>query len=593
MVGVIQAGVLGTGIALALFYVVLLPLGSPGTAGVPRSFWLIEMLVALAFQGSLRFGLRLLADHRASRAAAEASVGATAQPVLLFGAGRIGALIARSALRDPGAGVRPVGFLDDDARLRGQSIADIPVLGDLTHLAQAVSLTGARALLITMAAARGERVREIVEAATSRGLEVRTVPPMHELLAGSIDAYRVRDVCVEDLLSRPVSAEHAPGVASMIGGSCVMITGAGGSIGSEIARQVYALNPARLVLVDRAESPLYMVQRELEVRHVQGLGSGEIVTYLGNVASPAAMRELVNRHRPGTILHAAAYKHVPMMEAFPSEAVHVNIGGTISMLEAAWSAGVERFVLVSTDKAVEPSSVMGATKRVAETLVAEVAKLSGLSYVSVRFGNVLGSAGSVLPIFTEQIERGQPLTITHPDMTRYFMTISEAAWLILDAASIGTPGDLFVLDMGNPVRIMDLARDLIRLSGRPAGSVPIQITGLRPGEKLNEQLFYRSEEVVPTSVPKIRRAVAFQHPFGIREAARDLLGLATGTDDRSLYHRLFAMTGQLEAAPNADHGRSPGALRPVMDLPAGSDWAPDRRGASRVRSGEPQTPVTP
>ncbi|HEY5628648.1 MAG TPA: nucleoside-diphosphate sugar epimerase/dehydratase [Candidatus Limnocylindrales bacterium] len=544
MVRVVEACLAATLVAMILFYGLLLPLNVSGTAGFPRSFWVIELLLALALQGGGRFLVRIVSDTMPSRPATATGAGQVL-PALLYGAGRIGDQIARSALREPDAGVRPVGFLDDSPLLHGQNTAGLRVLGGLDQLKTAVERTGARAILITMPNAPGERVREIVNAAEALRLEVRTVPGLHELLDGSIDAYRLRKVRVDDLLSRPVSDEHAPGVAELIGGATIMVTGAGGSIGSELARQVYALNPAKIILVDRAESPLYTIQRELDIRGFRDRGHGDVIAHLGNVASRAAMANLVRDTQPDVIFHAAAYKHVPMMESYPAEGVHVNIGGTMAMLDAARSAGVRHFVLVSTDKAVEPSSVMGATKRVAEALVTATAAETGYTYLAVRFGNVLGSAGSVLPIFMDQLERGQSLTVTHPEMTRFFMTIAEASWLILDAAAVGGPGDLFVLDMGKPVRIMDLAEDLVRLSGRPPGSVPIEITGLRPGEKLHERLFYDSEQATPTSVPKLLRTTVDAHPLDIREEAQSILALATGTHDGALRDRLFRVVETL------------------------------------------------
>ena len=595
MVRVVEACLGATLLSMIIFYGLMMPLHVRGTEGFPRSFWAIEMLLAVALQGGGRFLVRIVSDAMPRRATVTSGAGHVT-PALLYGAGRIGAQIARSAFIEPEAGVRPVGFLDDDPLLRGTSSAGLKVFGGLEQLKIAAELTGARAILITMAS-NGERVREIVDAAEAMRLEVRTVPPMHELLDGSIDAYRIRKVRVEDLLSRPVSTEHAPGVAPMISGATVMVTGAGGSIGSELARQVYSLNPARIILVDRAESPLYTIQRELEIRGFHARGTGEVVAHLGNVASRAAMAKLVRDMRPDVIFHAAAYKHVPMMESYPSEGVHVNIGGTMAMLDAAHGAGVRHFVLVSTDKAVEPSSIMGATKRVAEALVTAVASETGEPYLAVRFGNVLGSAGSVLPIFMDQLEHGQPLTVTHPEMTRFFMTIPEASWLILDAAAIGGPGDLFVLDMGKPVRIMDLAEDLVRLSGRPAGSVPIEITGLRPGEKLHERLFYDSERATPTSVSKILRTTVESHPVSIREDAMAILALATGTHDGALRDRLFSVVDSLAgprvsvdvaAAPRPD--AVPDAMTDSSWPLTGSRVAPAASGNGR--SGAPADPVT-
>jgi FlaA1/EpsC-like NDP-sugar epimerase len=411
---------------------------------------------------------------------------------------------------------------------------------------RAALATGARTLLITMPTASGAAVRRAVEAAMALHLEVRTVPSLTDLLDGTVDAYRVRRVRVEDLLRRPMVTEHAAAVDEIIAGRTVMITGGGGSIGSELARQVMAIGPRRLVLVDRAESPLYLIDRELESRRRRGQGSGQVVVHLANVASRVEMERFVAKQAPDVIFHAAAYKQVPMMEEHPSDATHVNVGGTLVMLDAAIAAGVERFVFVSTDKAVRPSSVMGATKRIAELLVAEAAVRTGRPYVSVRFGNVLGSTGSVVPIFREQLENGEPLTITHPDMTRYFMTIPEAAWLILDAAALGRDGDLFVLDMGEPVRVLDLARDLVRLAGRDPDSQPIETVGLRPGEKLHEQLFYDAEHVEPTVSPKVLRTHAAPPPANIREIARGLLAMATGADEPGLRAAIVEYVHELE-----------------------------------------------
>jgi FlaA1/EpsC-like NDP-sugar epimerase len=536
---------LGSLISIVLFVGASTLAGNSAVNGFPRSFWPIEALLSITILGGVRFAIRAASEH------AHATVGtmpANGNAVLLYGAGQAGALLARSALRNPGAGVRPVGFLDDDPSLVGGYVAGLRVFGGLETMEKAVAATGAKKVLISMPSAPGPAVRQIVEAAMALHLDVRTVPAVEDLLDGSVDAYRVRRVRVEDLLRRPMVTEHAAGVEDLVRDRTVLITGGGGSIGSELARQVFSIGPRRLILVDRAESPLYMLQRELESRRRRGHGSGEIVIHLANVASRAEMERFVTREAPSVIFHAAAFKHVPLMEEHPSDAVHVNIGGTLVMLDAAMAAGVERFVFVSTDKAVRPSSVMGASKRIAEMLVADAAHRSGRPYVSVRFGNVLGSNGSVVPIFQEQLENGEPLTITHPDMTRYFMMIPEASRLILDAAALGTDGDLFVLDMGEPVRLMDLARDLVRLSGRDPESQPIEIVGLRPGEKLHEELFYDAEQVEPTSSAKVLRAQTVPPPFEIREDARHMIAMATGADEPALRLALLDYVRNVEAA---------------------------------------------
>jgi len=492
---------------------------------------------------------------------------------LLFGAGEAGAMIARSARREPLAGVEPVGFLDDDPSRKGHRVAGLPVYGGLDALADAVALTRAEALLITMPAAAGAVIRHVAEAGLAAGLVVRTVPAIHELFDGSLDAYRVRNVRVEDLIRRPEVSRLGAEVEQCIHGRDVLVTGAGGSIGSELARQVFALGPRRLMLVDRGESALYAIQRELEDRPRHGHAPPRLSVHLSNIASRSLMHRLIEHSRPDMIFHAAAYKHVPLMEAHPSEAVHVNIGGTMAVLDAATAAGTPTFVLVSTDKAVAPTSAMGATKRLAEWLVAEAAQRTGRAYVSVRFGNVLGSTGSVIPVFQSQLEKGQPLTITHPDITRYFMTIAEASSLILEAAALGTPSDVFVLDMGDPIKIVDLARDFVRLAGRDPDTVPVVFTGLRPGEKLHEQLFYDHELGRPTANPKIILARGSKPPEGVRDLALQLLALADGSNDDALRRFLFA-----------------GVARKAQSVPAWVPSSDQAKRSSRRRSLATATP---
>jgi len=521
---IVVAAFVGTPIAMLIFYGAMTFANPVPAPDFSRSFWITELLLSLAVMGGLRFGIRAASDMSGRR-----STSALARrPALLYGAGRVGALMARSADRTIGSMIRPVGFLDDDPKLAGRFVAGLRVYGGLDSLDDAVLATGAQDLLVTMPSAPGSTVRRVVEKALAVGIEVRTVPSVVELLAGDIDSYRVRRVRVEDLLRRPIVTEHAAGVDDIIADRTVVITGAGGSIGSELARQVFAIGPRRLVLVDRAESPLYLLQRELEMRRRHGKGSGELRIHLANVASRPAMDRLIAAEAPTVIFHAAAYKHVPMMEEHPSDAVFVNMGGTLVLLDAAEAAGVERFVFVSTDKAVNPTSVMGASKRVAEMLVADAARRTGRAYVSVRFGNVLNSTGSVVPIFQEQLENGEALTITDPDMTRFFMTIPEAAWLILDAAALGQNGDLFVLDMGEPVKIMDLARDLVRLAGRDPDSQPIEIVGLRSGEKIHEELFYGGEQVDRTVSAKVLRVTIQPPPTTVKDDVRAMMALAVG-----------------------------------------------------------------
>jgi FlaA1/EpsC-like NDP-sugar epimerase len=568
--------VVGSLVASGLF-LVLVELGlAVGTFS--RVFWVLEGLTSLALLGGIRYAIRAAAERWRPKGTAARIGQLPGVPTILYGAGRAGVMVLRST-GDHRARIRPVGFLDDDDRLRGQTVAGLRVHGRLDELARLVEATGAQRLLITMPSATGATVRRIIDEATTLGVDVRTVPLFHEILDGSVDAYRIRRVKVEDLLRRPTVRDHQLGVERLVRGKAVMITGAGGSIGSELARQVFSLRPSRLVLVDRAEGSLYGVQREIEVLRKRTGGTGELSAHIANVASRLTMHRLIRDSRPNIIFHAAAYKHVPMMEEHPSDAIHVNVGGTMSVLEAAEANAVPHVVFVSTDKAVHPSSVMGATKRVAEALVGEAARRSGNCFVSVRFGNVLGSSGSVVPIFQQQLERGEPLTVTHPDMTRYFMTIPEAVWLILDAAAIGDPGSLLVLDMGEPVRIVDLASDLIRLSGRDPESVPIEFTGLRPGEKLHEELFYATEQMQPTRSEKVMLAAAQAVPDDIRERAATLISLADGDHDAALRMGLFELTDRLEATAA---GRPPRARSSAPALASRS-----RRQVISVSAPEP------
>ena len=544
------AAAVGTGVSAAFFYGLTLVTGTELSRPFPRSFWPVEMLLSTVTLGSIRLAMRGAYDW-SSRTGP--GVATQRMLTLLYGAGETGVLMARSAERNPAAGVIPVAFLDDDPGRKSEIVWGLRVLGGLEELQRAVNVTGAQAVLITMPSASGRRVRDVVDAAVALGLEVRTVPSLTDLLDGSVDAHRVRPVRLEDLLRRPVVTTQRAAIDEIVRGKTVLITGAAGSIGSELARQVHALNPGRLVLVDRAESPLYFLERELDSRRERGTGRGEVQIHVASVTNRATMDRLIRKDVPAVIFHAAAYKHVPMMESHPSEAMFTNVAATLMLLDTAAAAGVGRFVFVSTDKAVRPSSVMGATKRVAEMLVADTARKTGRPYLSVRFGNVLGSTGSVVPLFQDQLEKGEPLTITHKDMTRFFMTIPEAVSLILDAAALGKASDLFVLDMGEPVRIIDLARDLVRLSGRDPESQPIKFIGLRPGEKLHEELFYDAEQVQRTPNPKVLLAAGEPPARSVRDDVERLMSLATGETEKLLAHVLLLYAnGRRQEIPNME-----------------------------------------
>ena len=548
---------IGSLVGVAVFYGLLEPLGVGGTVTglgrFPRSFFVLEGLLTLAGIGGSRFLIRASGEwRRANPGSTDGHV-----PTLVYGAGEVGATVLRTiAQAHDGLGMRVVGLLDDDRHKRNQLMRGVRVLGGIDELPEIADATGARRLLIAMPAAPGPAVRRAVEQATALGLETRTVPALGDLVSGRASASAVREVRLEDLLRREPVVIDEPGLREMVAGRTVLVTGAGGSIGSELARQVFDLDLARVVLLDRAEGPLYDIERELTLLAVRdsateargGRPRAELLARLANVASPPAMRRIFEEDRPVLVLHAAAYKHVPMMEGHPADACYTNIGGTLAALDAAVAADVERFVLVSTDKAVEPNNVMGATKRLAELAVADAATRTGRPYVVVRFGNVLGSSGSVVRLFQRQLNGGVPLTVTHPEMTRYFMTIPEAARLILQASLIGGPGDVFVLDMGEPVKIVDLARDLARLARRDPDSVPITYIGLRPGEKLHEQLFYAAEATTPTKHPKVLRAQSATPAAGDLRARLDALVELGATGDHeasraALFETLAAVSG--------------------------------------------------
>jgi FlaA1/EpsC-like NDP-sugar epimerase len=419
---------------------------------------------------------------------------------LLVGAGRTGLLAVRELLSQKAGELEVVGFVDDDPRKQGSVIHGVKVLGTTDDLAELVRELDVERVVVTMVRVDRETLWGLVRTGQRIGVEVRIVPGWFEILEGKINFSRLRKVRIEDLLGREsVRIEEEP-LANFLAGRRVLVTGAGGSIGAELARQVARRGPRELILVERAEPALFTVERELrelwpEVPMrplVADAGDGE------------RMGTILERWRPEILLHAAAHKHVPLMESNPAEAVRNNVLATHRLGELAGAAGVERFVLVSTDKAVRPTSVMGATKRLAELAIQELDRRHRTRYLAVRFGNVLGSTGSVIPIFREQIENKGPVTVTDPEMKRYFMTIPEAAQLVLYSAGMGEGGEIFILDMGEPVKILDLARDMIRLAGLvPGEDVEIRFTGLRPGEKLFEELECDEERLAKTRHPKI------------------------------------------------------------------------------------------
>ena len=421
-------------------------------------------------------------------------------PTLLVGAGQGGVLIAQEISRRPDLGIHPVAFVDDDPVKQGAVIHGIKVQGTSKDLMRIAERHEATQALITISSASGSAIRRITESCKEAGLDVKIVPGAYEIVGGRVNLSRIREVAIEDLLRREPVKLQAEVVSEIVRGQSVLVTGAGGSIGSELCRQLAAYRPSRLVLVEQSENALFEIHSELRRR----FAALEVFACVADITDVPRITQLFREYRPMIVFHAAAHKHVPMMEWNPIEAVKNNVIGTQIVADLADKLAVERFVMISTDKAVNPTSVMGATKRAAELYIQALSTNSATHFATVRFGNVLGSAGSVIPIFRRQIQDGGPVTVTHPDMTRYFMTIPEAVQLVTQAAALSQGGETFILDMGQPVRIVDLAHDLIRLSGlEPEKDIEIRFTGIRPGEKLFEELSNTSEGIERTAHPKI------------------------------------------------------------------------------------------
>ena len=461
---------------------------------LPRSVIILQCVIAMGLIGALRISKRVY--HEVIR---EEKIGSR---TLLVGAGRTGERLAREFLRSMGRDYRPVAFVDDDPNKRGTRIHGVPVAGSTNDLPDVVASFRVQTAIIAITAAKHIQVKQWFEQLRAAGVKsVKVVPHITQLPEQSVSVKDIHDLRIVDLLYRePVPTDEAR-IHGLLAGKRVLVTGAAGSIGSEIARQALLHEPASLAAFDIDETGVHNIVAEL--RRLQGPRT-EVVPYVGDVRNPLTLERLFAAHRPQVVFHAAAYKHVPMMESFPAEALETNVFGTYTLAGVALAHKVERFVNISTDKAVNPTSVMGASKRLAEMICTTFNRLNGTRYVSVRFGNVLGSRGSVVPTFLDQIRQGGPLTVTHPDMQRYFMTIPESVNLVFQAAAMGEGGEVFVLDMGEPVRILKLAEDLVRLNGmEPYDDIPIVITGLRPGEKLFEELLTAEEGTTSTSHAKV------------------------------------------------------------------------------------------
>jgi FlaA1/EpsC-like NDP-sugar epimerase len=491
--------------------------------GLPRGVLVLDFFITLTLVGGARFLVRSLVE-RPGRSDLVARRG---REVLICGAGDAGNTLLRDIQRNRALGYNPVGLIDDDPRKAGLRVQGVRVLGARQDLKAILKETKIDEVLIAMPSAPGSVRREITDACRAAGVKCRTLPSLNELIAGEVTVRMLRDVSVEDLLGRaPVRIEFER-VSRYLNGKTVLVTGAGGSIGSELCRQVLRAGPAALIMIDHAENNLFEIDRQVS-------GRGRTIPIIADCRDHDLMERILVEHRPSIVFHAAAYKHVPMMELNPLQAVDNNALATASLTELASIHGVERFCLISTDKAVEPKTIMGATKALGERIVESRDRRSATRFAAVRFGNVLGSSGSVVPIFRQQIAAGGPVTVTDAEMTRYFMTIPEAVQLVIEATGIAEGGDIFVLDMGDPVRIMDLAENMIRLSGRePGRDIAIEVVGIRPGEKLHEELFNLDEHVQTTRYGRILRATRpALDPVAIR-VGLDLLRERVDAGDRS------------------------------------------------------------
>jgi FlaA1/EpsC-like NDP-sugar epimerase len=524
-VAVTTASVLTSGTLLLMINIGLVQ------PGMPRSALGIDWLLSLVLIGGSRFALRILAEQ--SFVPREGK----SKRVLVIGAGDAGALVVRELQKSSPLNLIPIGFLDDDLAKKNHQIYGVSVIGPLNQLEDVLEYQHVDEVIIAIPSAAGSTIRRVNDICRSKGIASRTMPGLYELIGGKVSVNRLREVDITDLLRRePVTIDNHL-IGSILSGKRILVTGAGGSIGREICRQIARWSPGELVLLGHGENSIFESLLEL----TGNFPALSIHPVIMDVRDANRIGDVYKLHQPQVVFHAAAHKHVPLMEVNVEEAVTNNILGARNVVEAATVHGVERLVLISTDKAVRPISIMGATKRVAEMIVLDAAHRSGLAYSVVRFGNVLGSRGSVVPLFKNQIVRGGPVTVTHPEMHRYFMTIPEAVHLVLQAASMGLGGEVFMLNMGKQVRILDLAEDLIRLSGlEPHRDIEITFTGIRPGEKLREDLWEDGSRFMPTEHREIFRASEEENVDGAQliRVVEQLIHLAHQSETENLIRLL-------------------------------------------------------
>lgn len=529
---------------------------------IPRATLALDAVFIVALLGGVRACGRLCREQwRVLNAS-------NAQRALIVGSGEAAEALARQLHAQNDLPYRVVGFLDDDRERIGLPVAGIPVVGRPRDVDDAAEALQARDVLVMSGTLPGKELRILMERCRESGLQLRVLPTPHDLLANGQRLF-TREVDIQDLLRRDPIELDCDAIQHLLANRTIFVTGAGGSIGSEICRQLLKFHPARLVLIDRNETALFHLEHDLRPQQ----NGTALFPRVGDIADGRRMRRLFEAYQPEVVFHAAAYKHVPMMEDNIGEAVKNNVGGTRNLARIADEFGVAHFVMISTDKAVHPSSVMGATKHLAERYVHALSDVSETRFVIVRFGNVLGSAGSVVPLFQKQLMEGGPLTVTHPEMTRFFMTIPEASQLVLQAAALGKGGEIFVLEMGEPVKILDLARDVIRLSGYREEDIGIVFSGPRPGEKLYEELYLDEEELLPSPHGKLH--VVSHQPMSHQQVTQDLdelLELVDGPDDvlqrriRSLVHGYSPP--QWDAPPSRNGHGKPARMSELAAVPA-------------------------
>jgi FlaA1/EpsC-like NDP-sugar epimerase len=503
MIAIIEAVASSSLLMVVVFYILGYPIGFFGFSFnfslpyFPRSIFIIDFILTLIFIALSRFSGRFFNELKFGNAKSRK------KRVLIIGAGDAGEMIVREIIRQSNSEYAAIGFLDDDTAKIGKQIHGVRVLGSIQKLESAISKYAIDEIILAVPSAAGSLRKDIALRAKNKGIACKTLPSLYEVIDDKVYLYQVRDIEIEDILGREPIRIKIPGVVAEIKDSVVLITGAGGSIGSELCRQVARFNPEKMILVDHTENALFLIEKELNEKFFYSSS----VPIVANIKDREIMRAVIMRYKPVIIFHAAAYKHVPLMQLNPEAAIQNNFLGTKTLAKLAIELGVKRFVMLSTDKAVKPSNVMGISKLLAEKYLQALSKTGETRFMIVRFGNVLGSQGSVVPIFKQQILSGGPVRVTHPEMKRYFMTIPEAAQLVIQASIIGQGGEIFVLDMGEPFNILDLANNMIKLYGmEPGKDIEIIYTGPRSGEKLNEELTSEEEELIPTEFPHIREA---------------------------------------------------------------------------------------